>query len=318
MEPETAEPTTAPLGPLSPQGASAAGAEHPCPECAARAAQPAQAPPEQFAYAIGRLDVRFPSLGIEREYQQRERLIADLPREPRNARVRAVLERNPHLATRVGWILSVGGNPTFALSPMSAGLKDSFFNALSQSHEPEHFCVVIGRVGPFVNPASYGGLLLPLLMVDQMYVASVAEWTAGLEAVAKAALKARDIGEKKFQAASRELFRNITGMPDNMGISDGHRALNYLLMQHPGMFLAAAEREHHLLDRIETRVQLSAGGRRHVAVILVFIERATGVAERVFCSIDVTEEWPFVVGMDGAASPLAFAPFLENGFYAAG
>ena len=317
MEPEAAESSSAHVGRPAPQGASAAGAEQSCPECAARGARPAQPAPEQFAYVLGRLDVRFPSLGIEREYQQRERVIADLPREPRNARVRAVLEKNPHLATRVGWILSVGGSPTFALNAASSGLKDSFFSALSQADQPEHFCVVIGRVGPFVNPASYGGLLIPLLMVDQMYVGSLVAWTGGLAAVAKTALKGRKIGEERFQAAARELFRNVTGMPDNMGVSDGHRALNYLLVQHPGMFLAAAEREDQLLDRIETRVQLSAGGRRHVVVILVFVDRATGVAERVFCSVDVTEEWPFVLGGDGAASPLGFAPFLENGFYAA-
>ena len=316
MEPKTAEPTTDPVGLLQPQGASASSVER-CPDCAARAVQPTQPAPEQFAYVIGRVDVRFPSLGIEREYQQRERSIANLPKEPRNLRVRTVLEQNPHLATRVGWILSVGGNPTFALSPASSGLKDSFLNALSRTHEPEQFCVVIGRIGPFVNPANFGGLLLPLLMVDQMYVALISEWAAGLETVAKAALKARKIGDERFRAASRELFRDVTGMPDNMGASDGHRALNYLLMQHPGMFLSAAEREGHLLDRIETRTQLSAGGRRHVAVILTFVERATGVAERVFFSVDVTEEWPFVVGGDGSASPLGFAPFLENGFYAA-
>src|SRR5690242_11261879 len=99
MEPEAAETSSAPLGRQAPQGASAAGPEQSCPECAARAARPAQPAPEQFAYVLGRLDVRFPSLGIEREYQQRERIIADLPREPRNGRIRAVLEKNPHLAT---------------------------------------------------------------------------------------------------------------------------------------------------------------------------------------------------------------------------
>jgi hypothetical protein len=313
METEASETLAAPTAALSEAPAAAHG---PCPECAARDAPQAQPAPEQFAYVVGRLDVRFPSLGIEREYQQRERMIGDLP-QARNLRVRAVLERNPHLATRVGWILSVGGNPAFALSPTSSGLKESFFKALSEADQPDRFCVVIGRVGPFVNPASYGGLLLPLLMVDQIYVGSLEEWAAGLTGAVKNVLKARKISEEAFQTASRELFRNIIGMPDNMGVSDGHRALNYLLAQHPGMFLAAAERKGHVLDRIETRVQLSAGGRRHVAAILSFVERVTGVAERLFCSVDVTEEWPFVVGGDGASSPLGFAPFLENGFYAA-
>jgi hypothetical protein len=86
-------------------------------------------------------------------------------------------------------------------------------------------------------------------------------------------------------------------MPENMGISDGHRALNYLLVQHPGMFLAAAERRNHVLDRIETRVFQ---------------------AERLYCSVDITEEWPFVASTAGSLSPLGFAPFLDSVLYAPG
>jgi hypothetical protein len=312
MDPDTDELNT--TGTIVP-GAGQAPSASPCPECASRA--PLAPQQEQFAYVIGRIDVRFPSLGIEREYQQRERALSDLPKQPRNARVRAVLEQNPHLATRVGWILSIGGNPAFALNPATPGLKESFFNALSSTHEIDHFCVVIGRVGPFVNPANFGGLLLPVLLVDQMYVSTQGEWAVSLGKSAQAVLKTHKIGDELFQTVSRDIFRDVTGMPDNMGISDGHRALNYLLVQHPGMFLAAAQRENHLLDRIETRVQQTAGGRQHVAVIMTFVDRACGIAERVFCSVDITEEWPFVVGGDGSTFPLGFAPFLENGFYAA-
>jgi hypothetical protein len=70
-----------------------------------------------------------------------------------------------------------------------------------------------------------------------------------------------------------------------------------------------------VLDRIETRVSQAAGGRRHVAVILIFLDRGTGVPERLYCTVDVTEEWPFVVSLEGAAPPLGFAPFLDNVLY---
>ena len=307
MQPEMPESVIA-----GPPTTAAPPSSAPCSECAGRASLP----PEQFAYTIGRLEVRFPSLGIEREYQQRERAIADLPQHPRNARIRAVLEQNPHLATRVGWVFTIGGNPAFALSPASAGLKEQFFSALSHSQDNDHFCVAIGRVGPFVNPAMYGGLLLPLLQVDQLYPTTHGEWSASLSHSAQAALKSRKIDTDQFHAISQGIFRDVTGMPENMGLSEGHRALNYLLIQHPGMFLAAAERKNHQLDRIETRLLLAVGGRRHVAVILTFLDRSTGVPERVFCTVDITEEWPFVVGGDSSLSPLGFAPFLESGFYA--
>jgi hypothetical protein len=267
---------------------------------------------EQYVYAIGRLDIRFPSLAIEREYQQRERALHDLPQHPRHARIVAVLQRNPHLALRVGYVFLVGGTPTFALAPSSGSLKESLFKALTQSHEAEHYCCVIGRVGGFTNPASYGGLLLSLVAVDQLYPFSSAEWAEGLGDSAKAALQARKIEATQFRSVSQSIFREIIGMPENMGITDGHRALNYLLLQHPGMFLAASERPNHVLDRIETRVIQAAGGRKHVAVILSFLERSTNVPERLYCSVDVTEEWPFVVGTENSSPPLGFIPYIDN------
>jgi hypothetical protein len=311
MEPVTPEQHMAEQ--VNPHSSTAQATDAYCPECASRALQP-----EQYAYTIGRLDIRFPSLSIEREYQQRERALHDLPQQPRNARIRAVLEKNSHLAVRVGWVLSIGGNPAFALTPSSVGLKDAFFDALSRSHETNHFCVVIGRVGAFINPTAYGGVLLPLVSVDQLYTFSDAEWLEGLSQVARPVLESQNIEVEHFHAVSRDIFSEVTTMPENMGISDGHRALNYLLVQHPGMFLAAAERRNHVLDRIETRVFQAAGGRRHVAVILLFLDRSTGVPERLYCSVDITEEWPFVASTAGSLSPLGFAPFLDSVLYASG
>jgi hypothetical protein len=292
-----------------PSHAKPAGA--PCPECASRTVLL-----EQYAYAIGRLEVRFPSLGIEREYQQRERAMPDLREQPRNLRIRAVLEKNPHLALRVAYVLLVGGSPVFALQPTSGALKDGFFKALSHSHEADHFCVVIGRVGSFTNPSVHGGLLLSQVSVDQLYAFSAAEWAEGLSKVAQPVLDSRKMDVGHFHTVSQAIFRDVIAMPENIGVSDGHRALNYLLVQHPGMFLAAAERRNHTLDRIETRVLQTVGGRRHVAVILHFLDRATGVPERLYCTVDVTEEWPFVASTDGSSPALGFAPFLDNVLYA--
>jgi hypothetical protein len=281
-----------------------------CADCASRSAST-----EQYVYAIGRIDVRFPSLGIEREFQQRERALQDLPQQ-RNARILAVLEKNPHLATRVSYVFLVGGTPVYALSPSIGSLKESFFGALARSHETDHFAVVIGRVGGFNSPASSGGLLLSQVSVDQLYAFSAPEWAEDLTKVAQPALESRKVDAAHFRSVAEGIFREVTTLPENMGLSDGHRALNYLLVQHPGLFLAAAERRGHVLDRIETRVSHVVSGRRHVAVILSFLERGTGVPERVYTTVDVTEEWPFIAGADGSSRPLGFAPFVENVMYA--
>lgn len=308
MNPEMSSTTSA--GPADLASAQGNAIAAPCPECASRSL-----PREQYVYGIGRLDVRFPSLGIEREYQQRERAMEDLQDLPRNARVGAVLGKNAHLAMRVSYVFQIGGTPIFALSPTSGFLKDALFTALSKSDEPDHVCVVIGRVGSFAAPPSYGGLLLSAVLVDQLYTFSLHEWAEGLTKIAQPALKSRNIDAKHFRVVSENIFRDVSAMPENIGSADGHRALNYLLVQHPGMFLAAAERKNSVLDHMDTRVIQTLGGRRHVAVILTFLDRGTGVPERLYCTVDVTEEWPFVVSADGAASPLGLAPFVDNVLY---
>lgn len=302
---------TAPGSPPT-QAAHAAHAPHaaaePCPTCAGRA-QPM--PADQFIYAIGRLDVRFPSLGIEREYQQRERALGALRDESRVTRLRAVLERNPHLALRMGYVFLVGGTPAYAVSPAGGHLRESLFTALSQSEEKDHQCVLIGRAGGFGGAPTYGGLLLTAVTADQLYDFSLDEWGQGLATTAQSALAARKIDAARFDAVARTMFRELSAAPDNLGAADGHRALNYLLVQHPGLFLAAAERRDHVLDQVETRVTPSASGRRHVLVVLTFLDRTTGVPERLYTAVDVTEEWPFVVGATPSASPLGLAPFID-------
>ena len=48
-------------------------------------------------------------------------------------------------------------------------------------------------------------------------------------------------------------------------------------------------------------------------MILTFVDLATGVPERLFARVDITEEWPFVAeGTDGGRSPLGLRPFVEN------
>ena len=37
--------------------------------------------------------------------------------------------------------------------------------------------------------------------------------------------------------AAEDMFRRITGSTENLGAQDGRRALNYFLVQHPGLLI---------------------------------------------------------------------------------
>lgn len=304
----TPDQAGAPAPTAPPPATTAADTAHaPCPGCASRA----QAP-QHYVYALGRIEVRFPTLGLEREYQQRERAQGPEP-EGRLARLCAVLQKNPHLAAQACYLFTVGGSPAYILAPAGNYLRGELFEALAAGETENAYAVVVGRLGPMAPPQACGGVLAPALLVDQLYTFRLDEWSGTLGQTVAAALADRGIPPERFDETARALFRRIVQSTENVGATDVHRALNYLIMQHPGIFLIAAEkREKHVLDRIETRLVQGVSGRRQVAVILAFVEQSTGIPERWFTRVDVTEEWPFVSDGDGGRGPLGLMPWLEN------
>ncbi|MET0396790.1 MAG: hypothetical protein ABW277_08210 [Longimicrobiaceae bacterium] len=267
---------------------------------------------------LGKLDVRFPSMGIEREFRQRE-LEAIGSKEDaisRRERVRLVLAANPHLAQRVCYVLHVGALPAYVLVPTGSQVRDHMLDGLVRSERGEGWCLVIGRLGPVCRPDMCGGLLAPIVACDQIYSFDQDEWRSALHARLSPALTARKVKAETFATTSRDLFDRISTSLENLGATDEHRALNYLLMQHPGIFLSAAERVgKQVLDRVETRHVQGLASRRLINVILTFLDLATGVPERLFCRVDVTEEWPFLADdMDGRTSPLGLLPYVEGNF----
>jgi hypothetical protein len=286
----------------------------PCPSCAA--AIPAA---EQFVFAIGKLDVRFPSVGIEREFRRCAKLVSGAASMSRGERLRKVLEANQHLAVRVCYLLVIGAVPAYVVAPPTALVRETILAGLSATDKSDQWAVLVGRQGPVCSPSDCGGLLVPMAVCDQLYVFSVEEWLSDLTTALKPAVGAKKTNRETLSKVARELFNQTVSALQNIGATDAHRALNFLLMRHPGLFLAAAERAgKSALDKIETRVIHGLGTRRLVAVILTFLDLTTGVPERLFCRVDVTEEWPFVADQaDGSPAPLGLLPFIENELLAA-
>lgn len=280
-----------------------------CEECAARA----EAAVEQLIYAIGTLDVRFPTVGVEREFQQRERAMpGELPA-GRGERLAHVLRANPHLWSRVCFVFSVGNVPAYIVTPSGQHVFHRMVEAVAGEAGSDAFAVLIGRRVGTAAPASCGGLLAPMIICDQLYPSKVEEWVEELGTRLEGALKKKDFEKKRFSTIAREVFHRVVQSTENIGSLDSHRALNFVLVQHPGLALSAYERSNSMLDRIETRIVQGTDLRRIVAVILTFVDRATGVPERTFCRVDVTEEWPFLIdGASPGVPALGLMPYVEN------
>jgi hypothetical protein len=103
--------------------------------------------------------------------------------------------------------------------------------------------------------------------------------------------------EAEFNAAAAELFDRIVSIADNAGTTDEHRALNYLTVRYPRMYAAVAEAfaRSASLSGIDVRPSPLGRLRNVVEVIFSFTDRTTGMVDKQFVRIDVTEEFPFLV-----------------------
>ncbi len=283
-----------------------------CPSCGSKGSD-AVSSTERYVFAIGKLDVRFPNLGLEREFQRAAQRIGAAA-SPRGERIASVLREHRHIALRVCPLLLVGGVPAYVVAPSAAYVRDSLIDALIETDKADQWAVVSGRLGPLCRPTDCGGVVAPVLACEELYSFSVGEWSRDLAAALQPAVQAKRVTEKAVVRAAAEVFGTVVSSAENAGASDPHRALNYALVRHPGVFLAVAERSGRaVLDKIETRALPSLAGRRQVAIVLSFIDSTTGVPERLFCRVDVTDQWPFIAGSpEGGAGPLGLMPFVEN------
>jgi len=262
---------------------------------------PAAAP--AYVYALGRVEPRFPSLGVEKELAQAVGRARTAGLTNRQALRTALAERaNRYLARQLCWVFTVEGLETYLLVPRDPADLDLLVEAVRETPDPQDLDLVIGVRGPLAPPEACNGLVVPVVAFDQLYSF---DRTALLGAIPRPeAVPARQ--EEQFRAGAAELFDLLLQLADNAGATDEHRAVNYLAVRYPVVYARAAEargRNAGLTD-VEVRPSRLSGLRRIVDVVFTFTHRETGVPERHFARVDVTEEFPFL------ASPLQ--PFYER------
>lgn len=86
-------------------------------------------------------------------------------------------------------------------------------------------------------------------------------------------------------------------LTDNAGSGDGDRALNYLAVRYHAIYEHAADQfaKNASLTAVHTRPSSLSGTRKLVNVFFSHTNRTTGVVEKFFTCVDVTDEFPFLV-----------------------
>jgi hypothetical protein len=287
VESKEPSPTAAPAKPAA-GVLPAQAAAPPCPTCA-----PAEAGSNtngSYIYALGQIEARFPRPSVEKEMAQATGRAETAGRTDQQAFHQVLSRReNRYLARQMCWVLMIQGLETYILQPRDPADIDLLVSAV-EPHESPWISTVIGIRGPIAPPEYCNGLMIPIVVFDQIY-------TFSRDALIDAIPRPEAIPAAEFGAAARELFDRIMQMTDNAGATDEQRALNYLSVRYPAIYAKTAEEfaGNYSLTAVEVRPSPLSGTRSVLDCIFSYTNRNTDYTEKFFVRCDTTEEFPFLV-----------------------
>ena len=244
-----------------------------------------------YVYAIGRIEPRFPTLSAEKEFAQATGRAETAGLSDRQALHKVLSQpENRYLARQLCWVFTIEGLDTYILQPRDPADLNLLIEALRATPRATDVDVVIGIRGPIAPPELCNGLMVPIVVFDQIYSFDV-------DSLIKSIPRPEKITAKDFEAIAEELFYRIMQMTDNAGATDEHRALNYVAVRYPAIYATAADAfgRNSSLSSVEVRPSRLSGVRRIVDVIFCFRDRQTDVTDKFFTRVDMTEEFPFLV-----------------------
>src|SRR5216683_1383733 len=259
----------------------------PCPTCAGTSAPT----PVSYIYALGRIEARFPRLSAGKEFAQASGRAETAGQTDQQVFYNVLSQpQNRYLARQLCWVLMIQGLETCILLPRDPRDFDLLVEAIRPQPSPMDIDVVIGTWGPIAPPELCNGLMVPIVVFDQLY-------SFDRDALIQAIPKPEQIAAERSGPAAEEVFDRIIQMTDNAGATDEHRALNYLAMRYPAIYAKAAEEfaRDFSLSAADVRPSPLSGTRRIVDCIFSYTNRKSDFTEKFCVRCDVTEEFPFLV-----------------------
>jgi hypothetical protein len=263
-----------------------------CPTCDSVPEELAAAGTEpSWIYALGKIEPRFPRISVEKEFAQATSR-AQTPGLTDKQALHAVLSRteNRYLARQLCWVMTIEGLETYILSLRDSTDLNMLMESVRAHPTPMDLDLVIGVKSSLAPPDLCNGLMVPVVLVDQIY-------SFDRDALIQSIPRPEQMPAETFTPAAEELFDQIMQMADNAGARDEHRALNYLAVRYPAVYAAAADAlgRNSSLTAVDVRPSRLATARKVVDAIFSFTNRNTDVIEKCFVRVDVSEEFPFLV-----------------------
>jgi hypothetical protein len=246
--------------------------------------------PSSYVYAIGRIEPRFPRPSIEKEFAQATRNADTAGLTDRQALQRLLSDRERrYLVRQLCWTMTIEGIETYILTPRDPGDYDLLVEALRAAPSPLDLDLVIGVRGPIAAPEMCNGLMLPIVMFDQLYSFDRDKLIADIPRPENAS--------EDYSAVGSEVLDRIMQIADNAGATDEHRAANYAAVRYSAVYAVTADAHarNYSLAAVDIRPSRLSGARNIMDVIFSYGNRVTDVVEKFFFRVDVTEEFPFLV-----------------------
>ena len=242
-----------------------------------------------YVCVLGQIEARFPNRSIEKGYVQILERSKSANFEHQQAFYSVLSQpENRYLARKLSGILTKEGVPIYILLPTGPEDLDILLDAIRPSACSLDRQVVVGRKGP-VAPPEMCGLEVPMVLVDHLYSLEYNDFIKSI--------RSESVTDEKFKAIARETFLRMMQLADNIGSTDKHRALNYLSVRYPAIYVKAAEEleRNFLLTSVNAIFSRLSDNRKIVSVIQSFTNKETGAVEKYFVRVDLTEEFPFIV-----------------------
>jgi hypothetical protein len=259
--------------------------------CATCGGGSSNAAPPSYVYALGKVEWRFPKQSVEKEFAQATGRTETAGQTDREAMHTVLTQRqNRYLVRQLCWVLTIEGLETYILVPRDPADLDLLVEAVRPAPSPFDIDIIIGMRGSIAPPELCNGLMLPIVVFDQIY-------SFDRSALIQNIPRPETIPAKQFTQTCEELFERIMQMADNAGTTDEHRALNYCAVRYPVIYAKAAEAygQSCSLTGMEVRPSTLSSTRKIVDVIFCYTNRNTDFTEKFFVRVDVSEEFPFLV-----------------------
>jgi len=248
-----------------------------------------------FVYAIGKVVPRFPNRSIELELAQAtgRRSTEDTKGITHEEVMYRTLTdtNNRYIARQICYVLTIEGLETYLLVPTDPLDIDRLAQAIRPvPGDLRDIDVIIGRRGPIASPEMCGGLMIPIIYVDQIY-------SFNKDDLIKSIPKRKGENEEQIKNTSNALFNHIVQIADNAGATDEHRAINYLSVRYDEIYhrTQSMQDENYSFTAIDVRLSRLSGTRKIVDVIFTYENRTNRAIQQWFTRVDVTEEFPFLV-----------------------